>query len=122
MANRRFHRAQALEREVKTLHVELTMASGAPTLTRNLGVESVARTAAGEYKITLQDKYFGFLNCIGTVVSTTAADWTVQVKSESVSTNKELEIFVSDAGTPSDPADGDKVLLSLELKNSSVVR
>ena len=73
MANRSFNRLQAIDKELKIIQGQFTVAgSGVPTLVENksVGIKSVARTAAGDYAITLgvpggdSDIYPHFYNAI----------------------------------------------------------
>ena len=120
MANRRFQRAQNLEREVKSIYCEFQLVGGVPEIIKALGVESVAKTATGDFKITLQDKYNRFMHMSGMLMSATADNLTFQVKAEDVSNSKEVDVYTLEDGTPVDPVDGDSVVLKFDLKNTSV--
>jgi hypothetical protein len=125
MANRNFHRVQSLTREVKHLFVRVSIgASGAPTLqsSDSVGVASISRTSAGLYKITLDDKYNKLLMVKMVHVSSTEEDLNSQVKAESVSVDKTIDLFTLTGAVATDPANGDVLLLEISLKNSSVVR
>lgn len=123
MANRRFNRKQALEREVKELFADVAIgATGAPTLTTGLGVASVTRDSAGVYDITLEDKYNSLLHVSVIQLEATAEDLTFQVESEDVADTKVVRIQCKAADTETDPSDGSRLLIKLDLKNTSVVR
>lgn len=113
MANRTFHRLQALEKEIKKLHVRFnTDGSGDVTSTSfPVGITSVAH-AANVYTITLDDKYNEFVGAavLPGVASTYALD------SEDVSTNKTVAI---EFGTTQASAE---IHIELSLKNTSVVK
>lgn len=121
MANRRFQRTQAIEREVKQIHVEWKMVAGAPEIVKAMGVESVELTAAGDFRVTLQDKYNRLMGVQAMLKSATPADFTVQLKDETVATDKTVDVFTLTAGVETTPADDDSVIMTMWLKNTSVV-
>ena len=122
MANRKFEKVQAIEKEIKHLYAEIAIgASGAPTLTRGTGIASISRTSAGLYVLTLQDKYSRLMLFHGTVKAASAEDLKVQLVSETVSSNKTVTFRCVAVATATDPANGDSLFIKLELKNSSVV-
>ena len=120
MASRLFNRKQALEKEVKELYADVTIgASGAPTLTKGLGVTSIARNGAGDYTVTLDDKYVRLMSAQMTHLSSTAEDLKMQLHSETVSTTKTVRMLTLTGATETDPANGTRLLIRLELKNST---
>lgn len=122
MANRTFNKKQALEKEVKEIYVDIAIGgTGAPTLTRGTGVASVARSSTGVYLITLQDKYMRLMAAQASVVTPSAEDIEVQLAAESVASAKTVTLRCHTAGVATDPASGDRILVRLDLKNSSVV-
>lgn len=124
MANRRFNRYQALEKEVKTLFADVAIgASGAPTLNSGLGIASVTRDSAGVYDVVLEDRYSSLLHVSVMQLEATAEDLTFQVESESVNAaSKTVKIQCKAADTETDPSDGSRLLIKIELKNTSVAR
>lgn len=124
MANRGFNRRQSLEKEVKDLYCKISIgATGAPTLVSgaSYGFSSVARTDAGEYTLTLQDKYVSLKFVEGIFLSETPEDIRLQLVSESVQTDREINFLTLTADTPTDPSSGQVLLLKVEVKNTSVV-
>lgn len=120
MANRNFHRKQALEIEVKEIYAEIAIAgSGAPTLTRGTGVASISRTSAGLYVLTLQDAYMRLMQADISVQSASAQDLIAQLASESVASAKTVTFRTQAAAVATDPTSGSIVRVSLQLKNSS---
>lgn len=110
MANRRFQRLQALQKEVKKIHVKInTDGSGDVSSISGVGVESVAH-AANLYTITLEDKYNDFLGA--SVLPGVSASHNLD--SEDVSNSKEVAIQMSalQASTT--------IHVELILKNTSV--
>ena len=110
MANRRFQRVQALEREVKILHAKITTdGSGDVTATSGLGVESASHST-NVYTITLEDKYNELLHV--NVISGVAAD--ITLTAEDVDGAKTVEITSSVTQASTD------IRVELHLKNTSV--
>lgn len=129
MANRRFSKVaqQSLERAVVHLYAKVAIGgTGAPTLDANnsQGFSSIARNSAGDYTVTLQDKYHDFL-CAKAVFNSgasPAASPTMSVKADSIASAGTLEVVFCAGVTPTDPASGEILYLHLELRNTSVVR
>ena len=124
MANRSFNRKQALEREVKELYADIAIgSSGAPTLSRGTGVASISRTSTGLYVLTLSDAYQRLMACQVSILSASAEDIHPQLVSESVASAKTISFrtIKGSDGTVVDPASGDRLLIKIDLKNSSVV-
>jgi hypothetical protein len=120
MASRNFGRYQALEKEVKSLFADVAIgATGAPTLTKGLGVASIARTATGDYTITLDDKYVRLMHVSIMQVEADDEDLTFQVSSEDVDGAKTIGIICKAAATPADPSNGSRLLIRIDLKNST---
>lgn len=129
MANRRF-RSQfrfGMEAMVVELFANISIgAAGAPTLNQSAskGVASVVRDSAGQYTITLQDKYNSLLHMNVLQDSGTSAPAApfVVLEAESVSSNKQLTIQCRavDNSTATDPASGESMLVKITLSNSSV--
>lgn len=129
MANRRF-RSQfrfGMEAMVVELFANISIgAAGAPTLNQSAskGVESVVRDSAGQYTITLQDKYNSLLHMNVLQDSGTSAPAApfVVLEAESVSSTKQLTIQCRavDNSTATNPANGESMLVKITLSNSSV--
>lgn len=123
MANRNFNRMQALTKEAKTLFAKVSIgASGDPTLdtTNSLGVASITRDSAGVYILTLEDKYNALLYFDVMMLEATAEDITFQVESEDVDDAKTIQFQCKAAAVETDPSDGSKLLIRIDVKNSSV--
>lgn len=120
MANRNFNRHQSLEKEIKSLHLDVAIgATGAPTLTKGLGTTSIVRNGAGDYTITLDDKFVRLMSFHGTVVSATEEDIRFQISAEDVNGTKEISFFTLTGAVATDPANGDRLLIKIDLKNST---
>ena len=114
MASRNFSRKQALEKEVKTLYADVAIgASGAPTLTKGLGVASIARTGAGAYTITLEDKYVRLMHVDIKELDSTSEDITFQLTAEDVDGAKTISFVSKAAAVDTDPQDGARLLIKL---------
>lgn len=121
MASRNFNRAQNLEKEVKSLFLDVSIgASGAPTLTKGLGIASITRDSAGVYIVTLQDKYVRLMHVDVKQLVASAEDLQFQLESEDVDGDKTI-VFrcVDSTGTETDPSDGSRLLAKIDLKNST---
>jgi hypothetical protein len=124
MANRSFNRRQSLEKEVKDLYIKISIgASGAPTLASraSYGAASIVRNSAGDYTLTLQDKYSSLKFMEAILLDPDAEDIRFQLKSETVNTDKKVNFFTLTGASATDPSNGSAILLKLELKNTSAV-
>ena len=121
MANRNYNRLQALEKEIKDLHVSVNIgAAGAPTLVRRLGIESIARNSAGLYTITLQDKYNDLVSVDISQQVAAAEDLKFQLAASDVQSAKTIQFRCIAIDTETDPSSGSVLRIKLSLKNSSV--
>lgn len=122
MAARNWNRVQALEKETKHLYGKVTIgASGAPTLVQSLGFASVVRNSAGNYTVTLQDKYVALMSVKVSYIAAVAEDLSFQVSAEAVKTAKTIGLLTLTGGVATDPASGDILLIEVVLKNSSTL-
>lgn len=122
MANRNFQRRQALEKEVKDLYAKVTIgSSGAPTLVSPIGIASIARNSAGNYTLTLQDKYMSLKFFRVTFLDDDAQDMNAQVAAEDVASAKTVQFVCRTGATATDPQSGQTLLIKLELKNTTAV-
>jgi len=135
MANRSFNRLQAIDKELKIIQGQFTVAgSGVPTLVENksVGIKSVARTAAGDYAITLgvpggdSDIYPHFYNAIiscqhANVFTSTEGGVGSMIKSSTVNSDGVLNVFIlaADGSAKEVPADT-TVHVTLVVKNSNL--
>jgi hypothetical protein len=128
MANRMFSEFQySLEKAVVHLYGDVTFAAaGAPTLVtgKNKGIKTIVRNSAGDYTITLQDPYQRLLNMDLVFIKATAPSAPAAfISALAVSTvaAPTIRVVFNAAGTATDPASGEEVLLSFELSNSVAV-
>lgn len=99
-------------------------AAGAPTLTsnQNKGIASITHNSAGNYTIVLQDKYTRLLSaqCVSLAAATADAPDMTVLDDGSADASPSITIELSAAGTPTDPASGEVLLIELCMKNSSI--
>lgn len=120
MASRNFNRLQALEKEIKHLHMEVAIGgTGAPTLTSGLGIASISRTSAGLYQITLQDKYVRLMGMSIMQLVSSAEDLVFQVQAEDVDSAKTISFHCLAGGVATDPSSGSKLFIQIMLKNTT---
>lgn len=135
--NRRTYQFRgALEPVVKDIFGLVAIGgTGAPTLTTSLtlansqtinpskGISSVTRNGAGDYTIALQDSFIRLLqaNAQFKVASGVAAapDVTVRTDNSNSSTAPSIRLVFSAAGTPTDPASGETMMLALVFSDST---
>lgn len=112
------------ERDLSDIQLKVTIgASGAPTLTRGLGVASIARNSAGNYTITLKDRANLLMDVKASFISGSSAPAapSVNVVSETVSSSTPaLIIQCRDiAAAAADPASGEVMLLHIQVRQAS---
>lgn len=128
MANRNFNRAQNLEKEIKGLFADVAIgATGAPTLTKGLGVASIARDSAGVYIMTLDDKYNRLMDFGVIALSASVLGLTFELEAEDVDGAKTIQFRAvgPTAGGDTTPVEteipsGTRLLIGIKLKNTSV--
>lgn len=109
-----------LDREVSILSGVVSIAADASVSSDTLKGASVARTAAGTYTITLEDKYSSLLSANLTLLAATAVDLVPQLVSETVSSTKLIVFKLLAAAVATDPAAVCKVHVCLMLKNTGL--
>lgn len=122
MANRNFSKVQALNHEVKLIAGSFSIAAsgGAATKVTGLGY-SVAKSATGEYTITLQDRYPALISAVATTQAATAVDLVAQIDTVDVDSATPTVIINLNAGaTPTEPSAVTVVNFVLVLQNSSL--
>ena len=121
MANRRFDQFRySLEKKVVDLFAHISIgATGAPTIIRAKGISTIARTAAGKYKITFEDHYNYLLFLEAIQIDVAAEDITFQIDAQDMD-NKNVEIICKAAAAATDPTNGSSMLLKFTLSNTSI--
>lgn len=119
--NRRANQFQySLARELMTLRLKATIgASGAPTLvsTQSEGIASIARTGAGAYNVTLDDAYAQFVQLHGNIETASEANYLAfHLADENVASTKVISLVTHQAGTATDPQNGDVMWLTIHLR------
>lgn len=128
MSNRLYTQFRySLEKKVVDLFADVTFgATGAPTLvsTKSKGIKSITRSSAGKYVITLSDAYVGLLLVKHIFINSTApASPSSYVVSHTVGSANPATVTVqfNAAGTATDPASGEEVLLQFVLRDSGAL-
>lgn len=84
------------------------------------GIASMTRSAAGDFAIVLEDKWYALKAAKGIFRKSTGEDLRMQLKSEDV-LNKAISIFTLTGATPTDPSNGLPFLIRFDLKNTTAV-
>lgn len=99
--------------------------AGANDLTSVKGATTIDQTATGLYTVTLPRKYDGLVNVVGMVMSSTAANWQVQLRSHTVATDGKFLIAIlkaadnaATAPTVTDLTTSEKLMLTVTLQDS----
>ena len=122
MANRNFSRVQGLNKELKIIAGSFSIAAsgGAATKVSGLGY-SVAKSATGEYTITLEDKYPALISAVATVEAATPVDLVAQIDNHDVDAATPVVVLNLNAGAvPTEPSAVTVVNFVLILQNSSL--
>jgi hypothetical protein len=132
LANRNFYsNAYSLELDVVSLFVEINIgAAGAVSSSSGLGIASVTKeSAAGQYTIRLTDSYNKLLWASVILLDDTNSDPATaaveaRILSEDVDNTSTPNIVIQgialDDGAPANFVSGAKLLVKIELRNSSV--
>jgi len=122
MASRNFSRTQALNKELKIIAGSFSIAAsgGAATKVTGLGY-SVAKSATGEYTITLEDQYNALVSATFTVQAATPVDLVAQLDNHDVTASTPVLVMnLNAAATPTEPSAVTVVHFCLMLQNSSL--
>lgn len=99
--------------------------AGAADLTSVKGATLIDQTATGLYTVTLPRKFDGLINVTGMVMSSTAGNWHIQLRSHTVATDGKFLIailFAADnaatAPTVTDLTTSEKLLLTVKVQDS----
>lgn len=121
--------AGTLEVDVVELFCDITIgATGAVSSASGKGITSVARSSAGQYLVTLSDRYNKLMWAHAALLDTADSDPSTvgvftRIKSESVNSTAHtvtFQCFTGDDGAAADPASGAVLKLCIKLRNSSV--
>lgn len=101
--------------------------AAAADLTSVKGATLIDQTATGLYTVTLPRKYDGLVGFTGTVLSSTAANWSVQIRSHTISSDGKFLIAVlkaadnaANAPTVTNLTTSDTLLLTVTVQDSDV--
>lgn len=96
--------------------------SGAVTLVSRTGIASITKNGTGDYSLVLQDRYSSLKFAQIMVLDDTAQDMHAQIYSEDVAGSTKTIRFLTLAGaSPAHPANGAKLLIKIEVKNTDVI-
>lgn len=117
-------RSAALHRGLVKLYLKCagTGAANITSVTYGLGITvPIVRAPTGLYTITLSDKWNYLVHAAFNVIDPTGPDdWTVNVVSETVATNKTIVIAVYKGGVAADLTSDETLTGEIVLGNSSV--
>lgn len=121
MADRHFHRPQTLDEEVVHLFGIVTLGADAVTSQTSHGFTVTKTGGAGQFTITLADKYPELLGCFVQYEDSAAtADREVRVDGNSMSAGTiGLEIVTSSTGAAAASLNTSKIHIHIVLKNST---
>lgn len=120
MANRYMYPMASLEKATSFLFgkAQLTAVTGVVASFTGFGIETIARSGAGEYTITLQDSWNDILDLSFNLVGATAEDLNTQVLSYDAAA-KEVIVQTLTAGVPTDCTNAFELMIGIVAKNSS---
>lgn len=123
VGSRLFQFRYSYQRDMNDIFARVSFgASGAPTLQAGKGVVSIARVSAGRYHIVLKDT-FRTLNMVKHVFINASAPASpsmfVIVNNTQAASAPSIDIVFNSAGTATDPASGELVMLQLVLCSAS---
>lgn len=98
---------------------EIAASGGAATVVSGRGYK-VAKSATGEYTITLDDAWFQLISANFTIETSTPVDLVPQLDNHDVKTNKTIVVNLNTGATPTEPSAITRVHFTLALSNTSV--
>ena len=120
MANRNLRPlAGAIEPKLVVLTKVVTFGTASISSQTGKGL-TVTRNGAGDYTVTLEDKYNALMGASVIFEATSAVDLVPQLNTVAVSTTPSLGIKLLASATATEPASGTKLYITLILKNSSL--
>lgn len=125
MANRTFNEPRALEKALITIVGRIPLSAAAAVGTKVGRGYTVAKTATGEYTVTLQDAYTALIGLSFTVIGSGTIVTTPELKSEQVATAAAPSFIIKtvtrSTGATADTAVAFDLCFTAHLRNSSVV-
>jgi len=111
---------RSLERETHTVKMIVSIgAVGAPTVDRGKGVSTVVRNGAGDYTITMLQKWALVMGLRVTLVDNTARDFTFQAANDAMAASKTIDLLALTGGVATELPSGSKLLVEMDLRNAS---
>lgn len=116
-----YHDIQSRERGVKIIEGAFDVgAVGAPTLKKpGFGFASIVRNGAGDYTVTLEEKFVGLVAADFLQLAAAGEDLTFQLLAEDVA-NGTFRLGCKAAAVLTDPSNGSTIYMSLRVKDTSV--
>lgn len=122
MANRSFNPTRALEKELITIAGRIPLSAAAAVGTVVGRGFSVAKTATGEYTVTLQDAYNELISANLSVMGSGTIVTVPELKSQAVASRTLIiKTVTRSTGATADTAVAFEILMTLKLRNSTVV-
>lgn len=133
MSNRYMNQYKySFEKGVTYLYFNIAIgASGAPTLNKagSKGIASVVRNSAGNYTITLQDAYYGFLDFTSREILASGAPVVASgpiIRSQAVTNSAAPTLVIqyfdaATSATATDPDNGATLIGTITVKNHSSI-
>ena len=84
-----------------------------------MGISSIVRNGAGDYTLTLDDKFVRLMHVNVQILAAAAEDITAQLVAEDVNGAKTIQFFTKAAAVETDPSNGSRLLIKIDLKNST---
>lgn len=109
------------KKAVKLAGVATIGSSATNSTIKGRGFTSLKRTATGEYELLLDKKYRNTYGFNVTLIRPTVADFTFQVKSETVATDGKIVFFALTGGVATSLATGDKLLIDLLFNDTDMI-
>jgi len=121
MAGRDFVVQQTLERQIKDLYFNYSFDGTNFSSNNSYGFYALTKSAAGDYKLELSDKWVALRKFDVSLIESTVQDFTIQIKSYDLAPTTGrpyINFYTSTAGTPTDIPTGSSLMGKVILKNT----
>lgn len=112
----------SLAKGLVTFRAKATIgATGAPTLVEasSEGIASIARSGTGAYTLTFDDLAYQFVDMNVVIETASEANYLQwHLADEAVSTNKDIDFVMHQAGTATDPQNGDVMFITVVVRKT----
>lgn len=122
MANRNFQQFQhTYEKGLVKIPLKISIAAGgAVSSFTGKGISTVTQSGAGEYTITLVDKFIDYYTILCGVLNANQEDLVAQVVSADPTGTKQIVVNLLAATVPTNPTNATVLMVEATMKNSSV--